>query len=144
MSQQDIAQRYAKAIQARDMDALGELMHEDIVSRIPQSGETIRGRSNYMEMLKSYPGLPESEMGPVQGNERTAVIPSSVPFGLPTVTVFGGDQFIIEGASKYPNGETFHIVSILRVEGQKVIEETAYFAAPFEAPEWRRHLVELD
>ena len=144
MSQQEIAERYARAIQARDVDALGELMDEDIVSRIPQSGETIRGRSNYLEMLTSYPGLPESELGSAHGNERTAVIPSSVPFGLPTVTVFGGDQFIIEGASTYPNGETFHVVSILRVEGQKVVKETAYFAAPFEAPEWRRHLVELD
>lgn len=119
-------------------------MHGDIVARFPQSGETIHGR-DYVEMLNNYPDLPEAEVSlQVSGDERTAVIPSSMPFTPPTVTVFGGDRFIIEGASTYPDGNTFHVVALLRMQGQKVIEETSYFAAPFDPPEWRRSWVELD
>ena len=144
MSQEQIAQSYARAIQDQDFETLGSLMHPDIVARFPQSGETIRGRDNYVTMLESYPDLPEAVMSQVSGNERTAVVPSSVPFSPPTVTVFGGDRFIVEGASTYPDGATFHVVAILHLQGQQVIEETSYYAAPFDPPEWRQAWVELD
>lgn len=144
MSQHAIAEKFARAIQERDLDALGELMHEDIVSRLPQSGETIHGRSNYLAMLSNYPGLPDVLVSSITGDDKAAVISSSTPFAPPTVTVFGGDRFIVEGRATYSNGETFHSISVLRVQGQFVIEETAYFAPPFEAPEWRRGYVDVD
>lgn len=144
MSKQDIAERYARAIQERDLESLGQLMHEDIVARFPQSGETIRGRSNYFAMLQNYPGLPEATIGAVTGDAKTASLPSSMPFGPPTITVFGGDRFIVEGSAQYPNGDVFHIITVLTLKDQRVIDETAYFAAPFEAPEWRRGYVELE
>lgn len=144
LKKQEIAEKYALAIPGRDIPALGELMHEDIVGRFPQSGEVIRGRNNYLSMLSNYPGLPDVAISSVKGDARTASVPSSMPFGPPTITVFGGDQFIVEGSATYPNGETFNVVSILRLHEQQVIEETTYFATPFEAPEWRREYVELE
>jgi ketosteroid isomerase-like protein len=137
-----IVERYLSAYAVRDLAAARELQHPDIVARYPQSGETFRGRDNYMSMQESYPGLPEAKASAVTGESNTIVLPSSLPFGKPTVTVFGGDQFVVEGVATYPNGEVFNVVMILRLQGGKVIEETTYFAAPFEAPEWRRPYVE--
>jgi hypothetical protein len=137
-----IVERYLKAHEARDLAAVRELQHPDIVARYPQSGETFRGRDKYMAMQESYPGLPEAKTSVVIGESSTIVLPATLPFGRSTVTVFGGDQFVVEGVATYPNGEIFNIVMILRLQGGKVIEESLYFAAPFDAPEWRRPYVE--
>ncbi len=143
MNKRQIVEAFAQAVAEFDIPRVGELMHPDIISRFPQSGETIRGRENYMAMLANYPGAPKAEISSVKGDAKTAMVPSSMPFAKPTVTVFGGDQFIVEGVATYPNGEMFNIILVLRLQGQQVIEETAYFATAFDPPEWRRSFVEV-
>jgi hypothetical protein len=137
-----IVEQYLKALEASDIAATRELQHPQIVARYPQSGETFRGRDNYMTMQENYPGLPSAKTSVVFGERSTIVLPSSLPFAKPIVTVFGGDLFVVEGVATYPDGEIFNVVMILRLQGGKVIEETIYFAAPFDAPEWRRPYVD--
>jgi hypothetical protein len=36
----------------------------------------------------------------------------------------------------------FHVAVIIKIREGIIAEETTYFAAPFEAPEWRRPYVE--
>ena len=69
-------------------------------------------------------------------------MPSPQPLLPPTVTVFGGDQFVVEGVLVYPDGAVFNFIGVVRLQGSLVIEDTQYFAAPFNAPEWRREYVE--
>jgi hypothetical protein len=129
---------YLKAIESFDLEAIRDLQHLDMVARYPQSGEVFRGRDNYTAMQEAYPGLPRGQISTVTGESNMVVLPSFMPFGHPRVTVFGGDNFVVEGIVTYPNGDIYNIVMILRLQAGKVIEETWYFAAPFEAPEWRR------
>ena len=143
MDKRQIVEAFANAIREFDIQRVGELMHPDIVSPFPQSGETIRGRDNYLAVLANYPGAPQTDISSVKGDAKTAMVAPTMPFAKPTVTVFGGDQFVVEGVSTYPNGETFNIILVLRVQGQHVIEETAYFATAFDPPEWRRSFVEV-
>jgi len=42
----------------------------------------------------------------------------------------------------YPNGETWHIVSLIEFRDGKISKITSYFGAPFEAPAWRAPYVE--
>jgi len=95
-------------------------------------------------MLANYPmGVPEGTVTVRSGGEESVHVSTALPFGLPTITSIGsGDTFIIEGMAKYPDGEVFNVVMILRTFEGKVIEETSYFASPFEAPDWRKPYVE--
>lgn len=143
MNKAHIAERYAKALANRDLATQGELMHPDIVARYPQSGEIIRGRDNYLKMCANDPhGLPEGEVTSVKGDARTAVLSRSLPMMTSKVTVYGGDDFIIEGVATYADGSVYNAVVIIRLQGHLVIEEVSYFAAPFDPPEWRREYVE--
>ena len=144
MSKEQIAERYAKALADRDLETQRDLMHPDIVARYPQSGEVIRGRDNYLTMLANYPqGLPGGEVTSVKGEPRTTVVSPYLPMMTPTVTVYGGDDFILEGIATYSDGSVFNVVVIIRLQGHQVIEEVSYFAAPFDPPEWRREYVEV-
>ncbi len=139
MDNHRVAEQYAQASQDKEWKELAGLMHDEFVARYPQSGETFRGRNAYLSMLANFPaGLGEADFSSVKGGSDTIVTPSSQPFLSPTVTVFGGDRFVIEGVAHYPDGAVFHIVSILRVQQGRVIEDTSYFAAPIDAPDWRK------
>jgi len=138
-----IAEQYAKASQDQEWERLGGLMHDEFVARYPQSGETFRGRDTYLSMLANFPeGLGDADFSSVKGSSDTIVKPAPQPFLSPTVTVFGGDRFVIEGIAAYPDGAVFHVVSILRVQQGRVIEDTSYFGAPFDPPDWRKDYAE--
>ena len=53
-----------------------------------------------------------------------------------------GDRFAVAGQITYPNGETWHIVSLIELRDGKIAKITDYFGAPFEAPAWREPYVE--
>ena len=56
----------------------------------------------------------------------------------------GADTFTLQGQIRYPDGALFHLAAICDIEGGKVIRETTYFCEPFDPPEWRADLVELE
>ncbi len=128
----------------RDPLASAQLMHPDIVVRYPQSGEVIKGRDNYVAMLSNYPsGLPEGEIVDIRGEREAVQVSRPLPFGPPIITVMGsGDTFIIEGTTDYADMGRFNLVAILKLDDGLVSEEVWYWAAPFDAPEWRRPFVE--
>src|ERR1019366_5470895 len=51
-----IVERYARALQDKDFDALALLLADDYVDELPQSGERVRGRANALAYLRSYAG----------------------------------------------------------------------------------------
>ena len=53
-----------------------------------------------------------------------------------------GDRFAVAGQITYPNGETWHAVSLIELRDGKISKITDYFGAPFEAPAWRAPYVE--
>ncbi len=135
-----------KALFSGDHDAVGKMRHPDFVARWPQSGEIVRGHENWVEITKSYPTDPESEFV-LTGETQVKVtnVKTPLPFGPPILAMSGGsDTFTIQGMIRYPDGGLWHSVAICTVREGLVVEEVAYFAEPFDPPEWRANLVELE
>lgn len=100
------------------------LRHEDYVMEMPQSGERIRGRDKmkeFQQSFASYSNPPTIELHRV-----------SVSDGL----------WILEGVNDYGEGQVFTVVVIFELRDGKIRRDTRYYAEPFDAPEWRAHLVE--
>jgi SnoaL-like protein len=96
------------------------LYHDDVVIHWPQSGEVIRGKHNIRELRQAYPTPPTATLRRVIGS---------------------GDLWAMEMDFDY-DGDLFHAILIHQYRGGLVERETAYYAAPFEAPAWRAKWVE--
>jgi len=105
---------------------VAELGAEDMVQEWPQSGERIRGRDSIVAVNQQYEGA-------------TGSVPSLTLRRI----VKPGEAWIVEGTIDYGDGTPVSLVSILEVDADgKSTREAAYFANPFQAPEWRRKWVE--
>jgi hypothetical protein len=134
-----VVERAIQAFRERDFEAGADLIHSEITLKYPQSGEVLHGRDNYLAMLANYPGLPETEVAEPRGGDQQVRVVTPLPFSVPTVTIIGsGDTFTVESVNTYPDGSIYHGVSIMKIQDAKIIEEIAYFAAPFDPPDWRR------
>ena len=101
-----------------------ELRHEDYVMEMPQSGERIRGRDKMRELQESF-------------------IEHSAPPTIRVRRVLVRDGLWVgEGTIDYGDGTVLHSVGVVELKDGKIWRDTRYFAEPFEAPEWRAHLVE--
>jgi hypothetical protein len=145
MSNGQIVERYVRAHVEADWAAVGELTDPNVVVTYPQSGETIRGSDNYTTMLSNYPGgLDTSDLIVTETHQpKESVHVQATPFGLPTITVSGaGNTFFFEGVAKYPDASVYNIAGVIELRDGLVVKETWYFAAPFDAPEWRAAYVD--
>ncbi len=132
-----IVERYMAAIPA-DLDTLTSLQHPDFVEEWPQSGERIRGSANFRAIQAHY-GETTSEARRVVGTEdRWAMGPTFTP-----IRVFGaGDTFTGLLLGRYPDGSVYHVVSVVELRDNLVWRSTTFFAAPFDAPDWRGPWIE--
>jgi hypothetical protein len=108
------------ASDANDFETEHRIYHEDAVLEYPQSGERIRGRRNIQI--------------------QRATQPSKKRFAVRRI-IGGGDLWITEFTLTY-DGKPSYTVSIMEFQSAKVVQETQYFADPFEAPAWRAQWVE--
>jgi ketosteroid isomerase-like protein len=127
-----IAEQFIQAMAANDWEAQDRLLADDFVEEYPQSGERIVGKANRRAIIENYPGG--------EPNEASKRGPSPK---LPVI-IGAGDHFTATGQVKYPNGETWHIISLVEFRDGKIARMTDYFAAPFEAPAWRAPYVEVE
>jgi ketosteroid isomerase-like protein len=97
---------------------------DDFIQVWPQSGERFR-KDSLIRMGESY-------------SEATGTNPTFEHFR----TMGGGDFYVTEGFIDYHNDTTAHYVGIAEFRDGKIAKLTEYYAAPFEAPEWRKQFVE--
>jgi ketosteroid isomerase-like protein len=117
----DTLERYRQAFfERQDIDAIADLMHDDYVEEYPQSGEKMRGKDNVRTVYENYPGLP-------------TLIDYSYKLS--------GDLAVVEVTLEY-EGNRMNLCEIVDFEDGKIRRARAYFAEPFEAPEWRAQWVE--
>jgi ketosteroid isomerase-like protein len=117
----DTLERYRQAFfERQDIDAISDLMHDDYVEEYPQSGEKMRGKDNVRTVYENYPGLP-------------TLIDYSYKLS--------GDLAVVEVTLEY-EGNRMNLCEIVDFEDGKIRRARAYFAEPFEAPEWRAQWVE--
>ena len=126
-----VVEQFTQAMAARDWEAQDRLLSDDFVEEYPQSGERIVGKENRRAIIENYPG----------GEPRETS--ASGPAPKPPVILGSGDQFTATGQIKYPNGETWHLVSLIELRDGTIARITDYFGAPFEAPAWRAPYVEV-
>ena len=115
----DLVQRYAAALGARDWEAFGALLADDVVYRLPQTGEVVRGREALLRYNRDFPGAWELTVLDAYGDERGGVL--------------HGDY----GVAGSQVG-----VTVLRFTGGRVAEVVDYWPEPYEPPAGREHLTE--
>jgi hypothetical protein len=111
---------FVAAINTGEMEVFDALYHDDVAIQWPQSGEVIRGKQHIRELREAYPTPPTAALRRIVGS---------------------GDLWAIEMDFDY-DGDRFHVVVIHQWRDGLVVSETAYYAAPFEAPAWRARWVE--
>ena len=141
MGNKGTVERYAAAIEADDFDTQDGLLHDDYVLTFPQSGERFVGRANRRFVYEQYPGREEAgnrpAIGRISGTDDQFISTPSWPAYSVVHLAGSGDEFTTTGTARYPDGQVWHWVSLIQMRDGKVWRETAYFALPFEAPDWR-------
>jgi ketosteroid isomerase-like protein len=140
LSGRDVVERYMRAIPT-DAETLAALRHPDFVAEFPQSGEVIRGNDNWRAANERYADV-RTETRRVTGSEDRWILAPGFASFTPTRIVGNGDTFTVEAISTYPGGDTYHVISILELRDGLIFRGRTYFAAPFEAPQWRAPWVE--
>ncbi len=143
-SGREVVERYGRAVAAADMDAMVAVLHDDVIDEYPQSGERVVGKANMRALVEHYPG---AEQAPLHGTVTKVVGAEDEWVVGPSYTMThisgSGDDYALAGMIDYPNGETWHIVMLVRLRDGLIWRITSYFASPFEAPEWRAAWVEV-
>ena len=141
----EVIDAYGDAMNRADWALLRELLAEDYVEDYPQSGERIRGRENAIAVRNHARPDASSEKGGLRsraeltigGEERWALAPNFTAIR----TTAEGDVITSLIRAEYPGGE-WYVVFIGTVERGQIHHATMVFGPLFEAPEWRRSLVE--
>jgi ketosteroid isomerase-like protein len=116
-----VVERLIECINHRRVEVMDELFHEDAVMDWPQSGEKVVGGDNRRAVYGAFPGLPTIR---------------------PRRMLAAGDLVLAEASLDY-GGPMFKTVFIFEFRHGKIARETAYWAEPFNPPEWRSQWVEL-
>jgi hypothetical protein len=109
-----------QAMNDGDFKVAADFYDDGAIQEWPQSGERIVGKVNIMAINENYPGMPKATVRRILGS---------------------GDLWISEVTLDY-GGDRYESVTIAELKDGKIVKETDYFAAPFEAPEWRAQWVE--
>lgn len=119
----DLVAAYWAAAEARDWDAFGALVAEDVVYEAPQSRERVRGRSAYVRFNRE--GFP-------------------LDWHLEIIRIVGAERAAASWISMtYPNGETQPGISFFEMNQRDLIVKIAdFWPEPYQVPSSRAHLVE--
>jgi ketosteroid isomerase-like protein len=141
-SNREIVEAFVRAIEAKDLEAQLALLADDYVDEMPQSGERTRGRENYRRIFENYPGgvgTADAEGKLIIGSEDRWVM-------TPTFNALriegSGDTYTYVGSYRYGSGDVWQVIAIVQLRDRKLARSTSWYAAPFDAPEWRAGFVE--
>jgi hypothetical protein len=116
--------RFLDALIVRDYGALEAVFADDFIEVTPQSGERIRGASNFLEILRRAPDPPGLLAGPFLTSCR--------------------DDLVLAEAKFDYGGKPWWYVDRFELRDGRIRRMTSYFGEPFESPEWRRPFVRLE
>ncbi len=114
-----VVERLIQCINDGRIEVMDELFHEDAVMDWPQSGEQVVGGDNRRGVYGAFPRLPKIS---------------------PRRMLSAGDLVIAEATLDY-GGPSYNTVFIFELRDGRIARETAYWAEPFDAPEWRAQWV---
>jgi hypothetical protein len=100
----------------------------------------IRGWDNVRAVHENYPGgLPKDLDSKVIGSEDRWVVGPS----FNVLRIEGsGDVYTLIGSARYPDGQTWQVVSVVELRSGKIAKTMDVYGAPFDPPAWRSQWVE--
>ncbi|MBV8196468.1 MAG: nuclear transport factor 2 family protein [Candidatus Dormibacteraeota bacterium] len=116
----ELVAAFARALEARDWDALATLLDRAVVYELPQTRERIRGRDRYVRFNAEYPGDWHIEPRVVLGDDHDGCL-------LFQWTNAGEDSLAI---------------AFFEVEEGRISKITDFWPEPYDPPSGREHLVE--
>lgn len=116
----DVIERLIQCLNDKRIDVMDELFHEDAVMDWPQSGEQVVGGDNRRGVYGAFPGLPTIS---------------------PRRMLSAGELVVAEAMLDY-GGPVYNTVFIFEFRDGRIARETAYWAEPFEPPQWRAQWVQ--
>jgi hypothetical protein len=120
----EVIERYWDALTRENFDAAAACLHGSFIEDWPQSGERIVGAENWLGMVTRHPTFPAVTVRSHTGEGSLWV--SQAHFEYPTD----------DGSAPY------EVCAVQRVAEGRIASIVEYFAAPFEAADWRADLVE--
>jgi ketosteroid isomerase-like protein len=126
---------FADVLSRHDWDRLGDFVTDDATFEYPQSGERFRGIANIRAQFENYPGLEP-------GTTRLDSVSGGATYALtPTYTVIdiegSGDRGTAVFRIRYHPGDNWWAISFYELRDGRISHSRAFFAADFEAPDWR-------
>ena len=117
-----VVHRLIDCINAKDIDVMDELFHDDAIMHWPQSGEVVKGAENRRGVYHAFPALPRI---------------------TPRRMLSAGDIVVAEASLDY-GGPRYETVFIFEFTDGKIACETAYWSEPFAPPQWRSQWVAVE
>jgi len=118
----------------RDFATLEKMIHPDLVSDMPQSGERTVGFAGFRAQLEQYPG--GGVQNPVATDarlladaERWAITPAYT-----VVPLAGRKEFTVLFRAQYPDGRWWHMLTLVELRDEKIYRTVNYFAPEMPAP----------
>jgi len=118
----------------RDFATLEKMIHPDLVSDMPQSGERTVGFAGFRAQLEQYPG--GGVQNPVATDarlladaERWAITPAYT-----VVPLAGRNEFTVLFRAQYPDGRWWHMLTLVELRDEKIYRTVNYFAPEMPAP----------
>jgi ketosteroid isomerase-like protein len=121
VEQRATIEAFVAAMNARDLAALDRVFTSDVILEWPQSGERIVGGENRRAIYSRFPSLPTVTVRRMTG---------------------AADLWVLEASLDYGDGDPYQCVFVLQLRDGLIAKETAYWAKPFPAPDWRAPWVE--
>ena len=126
--------RFLRAMDERDFATLEKMIHPDLVSDMPQSGERTVGFAGFRAQLEQYPG--GGVQNPVATDarlladaERWAITPAYT-----VVPLAGRNEFTVLFRAQYPDGRWWHMLTLVELRDEKIYRTVNYFAPEMPAP----------
>jgi hypothetical protein len=116
-----VVEKLIGGINRRKLDDFWDQFDDRLLMEYPQSGERIVGKENLRKVYSAFSNLPS-----IQVRRLRAC----------------GDLVVVEANADYGGGQVYQGVFIYELRDGRVVRETAYWAEPFQAPEWRSAWVE--
>jgi ketosteroid isomerase-like protein len=119
----ELVKEFYRRMNTNDFRSAGQLFSDDYVLEWPQSKERIRGRDHFAAINEEYPayGRWMFTVNRIVGNESEAV----------------SDVSITDGT------QAARAITFTTIREGKIVKQIEYWPENYEAPENRKHLVEL-
>jgi len=117
-----IVERFWAAMQTNDFKAVGEFLHDDFILEWPQSGERIRGRTNFVAINEHYPAHGRWEF----------TIHRIIAEGDEVVSDVGVTDGALIGRA----------ITFSTIRDGKILHQTEFWPDPYEPAAWRAGWVE--